>query len=245
MLFPLKMESFHQLGGIHMKINMTEATAWARITAYMAENRLNTAFEAESQQNMAVEAKIEDHENKETKDRRLDCIYDDEPLGFEKNPISEAPKMQAQDPLEEVDIGDGSIKRPTYISANITSSLKEKLVPLLREFKDCFAWDYHEMPGLSREMVEMKLPIKEGKRPVKQLPRRFAPEIMSKIKEEIERLLRCKFIRAARYVEWLANIVPVIKKNGTLRVCIDFRDLNSLRRGTSFSFKLEVILALI
>ena len=131
MLFPLKMESFHQLGGIYMKINMTEATAWARITAYMAENRLNTAFEAESQQNMAVEAKIEDHENKETKDRRLDCIYDDEPLGFEKNPISEAPKMQAQDPLEEVDIGDGSIKRPTYISANITSSLKEKLVPLL------------------------------------------------------------------------------------------------------------------
>ena len=210
-----------------MKINMTEAAAWARITAYMAENRLNTAFEAESQQNMAVEAKIEDHENKETKDRRLDCIYDDEPLGFEKNPISEVPKMQAQDPLEEVDMGDGSIKRPTYISANITSSLKEKLVPLLREFKDCFAWDYHEMPGLSREMVEMKLPIKEGKRPVKQLPRRFAPEIMSKIKEEIERLLRCKFIRAARYVEWLANIVPVIKKNGTLRVCIDFRDLNN------------------
>ena len=136
MLFPLKMESFHQLGGIYMKINMTEATAWARITAYMAENRLNTAFEAESQQNMAVEAKIEDHENKETKDRRLDCIYDDEPLGFEKNPISEVPKMQAQDPLEEIDIGDGSIKRPTYISANITSSLKEKLVPLLREFKD-------------------------------------------------------------------------------------------------------------
>ena len=34
-----------------------------------------------------------------------------------------------------------------------------------------------------------------------------------------------KFIRTTRYVEWLANIVPVIKKNGTLRVCIDFRDL--------------------
>ena len=60
MLFPLKMESFHQLGGIYMKINMAEATAWARITAYMAENKLNTAFEAESQQNMAVEARIED-----------------------------------------------------------------------------------------------------------------------------------------------------------------------------------------
>src|SRR6266487_1711157 len=50
---------------------------------------------------------------------------------------------------------------------------------------------------------------------------------MSKIKGEIERLLKSKFIRTARYVQWLANIVPVIKKNGTLRVCIDFRDLNN------------------
>ena len=50
---------------------------------------------------------------------------------------------------------------------------------------------------------------------------------MSKIKEEIERLLKSKFIRTARYVEWLANIVPVIKENGKLRVYIDFRDLNA------------------
>src|SRR6266487_174365 len=50
---------------------------------------------------------------------------------------------------------------------------------------------------------------------------------MSKIKGEIERLLKSKFIRTTRYVQWLANIVPVIKKNGTLRVYIDFRDLNN------------------
>jgi len=36
---------------------------------------------------------------------------------------------------------------------------------------------------------------------VKQIPRRFAPQILSKIKEEIERLLKSKFIRTARYVD--------------------------------------------
>src|ERR1044072_2812342 len=82
------------------------------------------------------------------------------------------------------------------------------------------------MPGLSMNLVELKLPIKAGKKPVKLTPRRFAPVVMSKIKEEIERLLQSKFIKTARYVEWLANIVPFIKKNGKLRVCIDFRDLN-------------------
>ena len=54
----------------------------------------------------------------------------------------------------------------------------------------------------------------------------MAPDITLKIKEEIERLVRAGFIRPARYVEWLSNIVHGIKKNGTLRICIDFRNLN-------------------
>ncbi|XP_020229218.1 uncharacterized protein LOC109810221 [Cajanus cajan] len=65
------------------------------------------------------------------------------------------------------------------------------------------------------------------KKPVKQSPRRFSPEVIERIKEEIERLLKAKFIRTSRYAEWISNIVPVIKKNGKLRVCIDFRDLNT------------------
>jgi hypothetical protein len=89
----------------------------------------------------------------------LDCIYDDEPLGFEKDPLSSNPNMHAQDPLQEIDIGDGSIKRPTYISANIPSDLRIKLVKILKEYKDYFAWDYNEMPGLSRNLVEHRLPI--------------------------------------------------------------------------------------
>ena len=54
----------------------------------------------------------------------------------------------------------------------------------------------------------------------------MAPNITLKIKEEIERLVRAGFIRPARYVEWLSNIVPVLKKNGKLRICIDFRNIN-------------------
>ncbi|CAJ2646382.1 unnamed protein product [Trifolium pratense] len=193
------------------------------------------------QENMAIEANnCEDGNLLPTK--KLDCVYDEEPLGFEKDPSSSNQKMQAQDPLEEIDIGDGSIKRPTYISANIPKDLRDKLVELLKEFKDCFAWDYNEMPGLDRNLVEHRLPIRPDKKPVKQSPRRFAPEILSKIKEEIERLLRSKFIRTARYVEWLANIVPVIKKNGSLRICIDFRDLNNATPKDEYSMPVAEML---
>jgi hypothetical protein len=97
---------------------------------------------------------------------------------------------------------------------------------ILKEYKDCFAWDYPELPGLSRKLVEHRLPIKEGFQPFQQAPRRMAPNITLKIKEEIERLVRAGFIRLVRYVEWLSNIVPVLKKNGKLRICIDFRNIN-------------------
>ena len=83
------------------------------------------------------------------------------------------------------------------------------------------------MPGLSRDLVEHRLPIKAGFRPYKQPSRHFNPIIYDRIKEEINRLLDFGFIRSCRYAEWISNIVPVEKKDsGKIRVCINFRDLN-------------------
>lgn len=109
----------------------------------------------------------------------------------------------------------------------MTADYKVKVIELLKQYVDCFAWEYHEMPGLSRELVEHRLPIKYGFRPHKQPPRKFNPSMYDGIKEEIGRLLKAGFIRPYRYAEWISNIVPVEKKNtGKLRICIDFRDLN-------------------
>ncbi|KAM2670745.1 hypothetical protein EV1_006640 [Malus domestica] len=82
------------------------------------------------------------------------------------------------------------------------------------------------MPGLDRTLVKHELRIKPRCKPFRQPPRRFSTEVQLGIKDELVRLLKAGFIRTARYVEWLANIVPVLKKNGALRICIDFRNLN-------------------
>ena len=52
------------------------------------------------------------------------------------------------DELEEVDIGSRDRPRSTYVSAKLDPEYKRELVVLLKEFKDCFAWEYNEMPGL-------------------------------------------------------------------------------------------------
>jgi hypothetical protein len=86
------------------------------------------------------------------------------------------------------------------------------------------------------------LPIKEGFLPFQQAPKRMAPNITLKIKEEIERLVRAGFIRPARYVERLSNIVSVIKKNGKLRIYIDFRNLNMATPKDEYSMPVADLL---
>ena len=82
------------------------------------------------------------------------------------------------------------------------------------------------MPGLDRSIVEHRLPIKPGYRPYQQGARRCNPKVLPDLKAEITRLIEAKFIRQFRYAECLSNVVYVYKKNGKLRVCIDFRNLN-------------------
>ena len=69
------------------------------------------------------------------------------------------------DDLEEVDIGPGDKPRPTFISKKLDPSLREPMIALLKEYPDCFAWDYTEMPGLDRSIVEHRLPLRKGFRP--------------------------------------------------------------------------------
>ena len=42
----------------------------------------------------------------------------------------------------------------------------------------------------------------------------------------MKKLLQAGFIRAVQYPKWISNIVPVKKKSGQIRVCVDFRNLN-------------------
>ncbi|XP_072086771.1 uncharacterized protein [Arachis hypogaea] len=126
----------------------------------------------------------------ESVDFSFDYIYDLEPLGFEKHSVKDDEyfkSFESQDPLEEINLGSLENVRITYICKGLVDPFRTELFHLLHEFKDCFAWDYHEMPGLDCSLIEHRLALKPNARPVKQTPRRFTLEIDQKINEEIER----------------------------------------------------------
>ena len=55
------------------------------------------------------------------------------------------------------------------------------------------------------------------------------------VKEEVDKLHKIKFIKVVLYPQWVANIVPVIKRNGQVRICINFWDLNRACPKDDFS----------
>jgi hypothetical protein len=115
----------------------------------------------------------------------------------------------------------------TFINQNLEADYKVELITLLKEYVDCFAWNYTEMPGLSRELVEHRLPIKDRFRPFMQPPCRFNSTIYDRVKEKINRLLQAGFIQPCRYAKLVSNTMPIEKKDSRkIRVCIDFRDVN-------------------
>ncbi|XP_073223495.1 uncharacterized protein [Cicer arietinum] len=83
-----------------------------------------------------------------------------------------------------------------------------------------------DMPGLDTSIVEHRLPLKPDSSPVKQKLRRMKPDMSLKIREEIQKQFDAGFLAVANYPQWIANIVPVPKKDGKVRMCVDYRDLN-------------------
>jgi hypothetical protein len=53
------------------------------------------------------------------------------------------------DPLEEIDIGNGKTRRPTFVNKTLETDPRNEMIGLLKEYSDCFAWNYTEMPGLT------------------------------------------------------------------------------------------------
>ena len=89
-----------------------------------------------------------------------------------------------------------------------------------------FAWTYDEMPSLDLGLVVHSLNVDPGIKPVVQPDRVFHTEINAQITQEVKKLQVAGFIKPIQYPKRLSNIVPMKKKNGQIRCCMDFRNLN-------------------
>ena len=85
--------------------------------------------------------------------------------------------------------------------------------------------------------------MKPNVKPFRQKLRRINPALFSVIEKEIKKLLDAKIIVPLRYSSWVANLVPVRKNNGEIRLCVDFRNLNRSSLNDNYPLpKIEQVL---
>jgi hypothetical protein len=134
---------------------------------------------------------------------------------------------------------------PKYVNlaSHLTEKQKADYGELLKEFADIFAWQYDDLKTFDTEVIQHKIPLNKDTKPFRQKLRSFNPMLLPTMEREIKKLLDARIIIPLRYSEWIANLVPVRKKNGEIRLCVDFRNLNKCSRKDNYPLpKMEHIL---
>jgi hypothetical protein len=113
-----------------------------------------------------------------------------------------------------------------HIGASCSPDEVVTYTSLFKEFRDIFAWSYEEMPGIDPEIVIHEIKTYPNVKPVRQRLRPIYPRKAAAINLEVEKLLKADFIYSVALIDWVSNLVPIDKKQGTIRVCVDYRDIN-------------------
>ncbi|GJT54384.1 reverse transcriptase domain-containing protein [Tanacetum coccineum] len=133
---------------------------------------------------------------------------------------------------------------PVIISSQLSKENKNKLVSLLKRYKQTFAWKTTDIPGIRPSFYKHKIQLLDDKKLVVQKQRRLNPNMQEVIKKEIVKLLDTGIIYPIADSPWVSPIHCVPKKGGITvvtnkkyelvptrtvigwRVCIDYHKLN-------------------
>nr|GFA67148.1 hypothetical protein [Tanacetum cinerariifolium] len=97
--------------------------------------------------------------------------------------------------------------------------------PIVFEFQDVFP---DELPGIPPvHEVEFNIELIPGAEPISKTPYRMDPVELKELKDQLQELLERGFIRPS-VSPWGAPVLFVKKKDGSMRLCIDYRELNKI-----------------
>eukprot|EP00253_Pinus_taeda_P031732 PITA_31732 len=96
-------------------------------------------------------------------------------------------------------------------------------IPVIQEFADVFPEEIPRLPP--RRNIDFTIELVPGAAPVSRAPYRMSVPELTELKMKLQELLDKDYIRPS-VSPWGAPVLFVKKKDGTLRMCIDYRQLN-------------------
>jgi hypothetical protein len=136
--------------------------------------------------------------------------------------------MQATPPLLSAiqatrSIRQGALAFLAYVTAKPETERTLENIPVVCDYPDVFAEVLTGLPP-DRE-IEFTIDLIPGTQPIHKAPYRMAPAELKELKKQLQELLDRGFIRPS-VSPWGAPVLFVKKKDGTMRLCIDYRELN-------------------
>jgi hypothetical protein len=113
-----------------------------------------------------------------------------------------------------------------HIGASCSQDKIVTYTSLFKEFHDIFFWSYEEIPGIDPTIVVHEIKTYPGTKPIRQCLLPVHPCKVAAIKLEVEKLLKAGFIYPMALIEWVSNPVLIDKKGSSIRVCVNYRDIN-------------------
>ncbi|GJU23847.1 reverse transcriptase domain-containing protein [Tanacetum coccineum] len=210
----------------------------------ISETPLDKEFDEFMSENVQEDEIKDDFEELPPEDElRIKKSIQDPPTDLEMKPL---PKHLEYAFLEENSL------LPVVISALLEQNEKERLVSVLKNHKEAFAWKTSDIPGISPSFCKHKINLEDDVKPVIQRQRRLNPNMKEVVKKEIIKLLDAGIIYAIEDSPWVSPVHCVPKKGGMTvvtnednelvptrtitgwRVCIDYRKLNNATRKDHF-----------
>ncbi len=97
---------------------------------------------------------------------------------------------------------------------------------LLRKYIHLFAFSYKDLREVTME--QHKIELLPNAKSIRTNQGRWNPRYMAMVKEELDKLLEAGFIKPMETTEWVSPVVLTLKKNGKLRVCVNYKALNKI-----------------
>jgi len=132
---------------------------------------------------------------------------------FDENDVAKNPKIIAsEEDVEDCNIRTEENPKMVKLSKTLSPEVKQDYVKLMKDFSDVFTWSYDDLKVYDTKVIQHVIPLKEDYKPFKENLRRINPLLLSLVEKEVKNLFDTKIIVSLRFSKWVANLVPVRKK---------------------------------
>ena len=142
--------------------------------------------------------------------------------------------------------------KPVIISTELTENEEQKLLEILRKYKESISWSIEDLKGISPSNCMHKILLNDDAKTLFEHQRKLNPVMKDVVRNEVLKWLNAGFIYALSNRSWVSLVHVVPKKGGFImirnerneliptrtvtgwRVCIDYKKLNTATRKDHF-----------